>query len=139
MELVILVGPPGSGKTSFAMARPKNVVRISQDDDGKQGHYINFLRALADGKDIIIDRMNHTRAQRDKYRIPAFFRGYTIKIILFETPREECMLRMAKREGHPTVKTIQDAQQAMDRFEKEYEKPGLPYNCEETKYIYAKF
>lgn len=121
MELVLLVGPPGSGKSTHALACFPNHVRISQDDQGK-AHLNLFNNALTQGLDIVVDRMNHTKAQRDRYLGPAKEKGYTIKIIVIHENYATCFDRASARENHPSIKNKVQAAKALTHFFKNYER-----------------
>lgn len=122
-KLVMLVGPAGSGKSTFAKDLVANgFVRISQDDQGKQRHMELFEASLKAGSDTVIDRMNFNKDQRNRYLIPAREAGYEIEIHVFHVSREECFKRMMARKDHPTVKTDQDANNALDTFFTKYER-----------------
>lgn len=60
--LLLLVGLPGSGKTTFAEALvPHGWVRASQDDSvsGRRQEVERVvLRALEEGKNVVVDRVN---------------------------------------------------------------------------------
>lgn len=108
--LRILVGPPGSGKSTFAQDMIENdgdigamVTRISQDDQGRKGHMDAFERAIKNGDNIIVDRMNFSKEQRNRYLIPAKKAGYRTEIIVFHVPYATCLERCMKREKHPTI------------------------------------
>lgn len=107
MKLIVLVGPPGSGKSSYCDAIRKYdntqlLTRISQDDRGK-AHLIDFHDAIKKGEDIIIDRMGFSKEQRNRYIKPAKEAGYHLEIVVFHVPRQVCFDRMMKRENHPTI------------------------------------
>lgn len=102
--LVILVGPPGSGKTTYCDQNLKGYTRISQDDQGKSGHVDVFNKALERGDEfIVVDRMNQDRSQRSRYIYPASTQGYHIKIVWLNADRSVCIKRCKERKGHPTL------------------------------------
>lgn len=120
-ELILLVGPPASGKSTLACTFP-NHVRISQDDQGKE--YLNiFNLALAQGKDIIVDRMNHTKEQRSRFIIPAKLLEYHVTVYYLESATKElCLERAIARQGHPTIKNEKQANRAINYFFDKFEK-----------------
>lgn len=101
----MLVGPAGSGKSTKAIELNKSLgfERISQDDMGKDGHIKKFLFCLANKDDIVVDRMNFDKAQRNRYIKPAKDAGYEIEIVVFHVPRATCFDRIMARENHPTI------------------------------------
>lgn len=104
-ELMLLVGPIGSGKTTFAKGLMNDTsVRISQDEQGKKGHMDAFKDALKEGVPrILIDRMNFNREQRERYIKPAREAGYVITIFEFKVCPIVCTDRVVKRKDHPTI------------------------------------
>jgi ABC-type dipeptide/oligopeptide/nickel transport system ATPase component len=105
-ELILLVGPPGSGKSTYQEVVLRNnpdMVVISQDDQGKAGHMDVFRKAIENAEDIIIDRMNFSKLQRSHYLIPAKTVGYHITIVVLHESQATCLERMLKRTGHPTI------------------------------------
>ncbi len=60
-EIILLVGPAGSGKSTYAKQFEKSHIIISQDSMGKEGHLSFFKEALSANKDIIIDRMSFNK------------------------------------------------------------------------------
>ncbi len=106
--LYILIGPQGSGKTYYAERTLQGAVRVSQDDQGKAGHFEAFEKAFKAGSDIVVDRINHLREQRRRYTENARKSGYRICFIWFDADRQLCMNRLAHRKDHPTIRQDRD-------------------------------
>lgn len=121
-KLLLLVGPPGSGKTTNAkFCEALGFVRINQDDQGKE-HLKLFAEALAEGKDIVVDRLNFNKQQRDRYLNPAKEKGYTTRIEVLHESRQTCRERCDARKDHPTIKDGDDAASAINMFFSKYER-----------------
>lgn len=120
-NLILLVGPPGCGKSTFCYDYP-NYVRISQDDQGKDGHARAFLNAIEKSQDIIVDRMNFNKEQRNRYLVPAKNAGYVTRIIVLHESSKVCLQRMSLRQNHPTIKTEENALAALQTFFTKYER-----------------
>jgi predicted kinase len=122
--LTLLVGPAGSGKSTLAkeLLHPE-CVYVNQDSQQKE-HLTVFANALEAGFDIIVDRMNFNKQQRDRYLSPAKDKGYNTKIIVLHQNYETCMNRCLKRLGHhETINTKEDATNALNMFFSKYERP----------------
>ena len=81
--LIVLVGPPGSGKSTWAKQNGRGAVHVSQDDlidaispDGFDHVYRPIYAAAEDavartalerGHTVIVDRTNRTRAHRRRW------------------------------------------------------------------------
>lgn len=121
-EIIVLVGPPGSLKTTHAKAVYSSYKRVSQDDAGKEGHWLLFQSFLKEGNDIIVDRMGFSKEQRERYLKPAREAGYKTKIVVLHENYDTCFDRCMKREGHPTIKTKEDTSRALNFFFSKYER-----------------
>lgn len=122
MEITILCGPPGSGKSTFAGLKTHNIVYINQDLQGKVQHLQLFNKAIEEGKNIIVDRMNFSKEQRNRYLDPAKLKDYKTKIVVLHENYETCLNRCLNRKTHQTIKNEEDARKALDFFFKKYER-----------------
>jgi predicted kinase len=118
-----MVGPPGSGKSSKAkaLARNEGYIYINQDSQQKE-HLVLFHQAIQDGKDIVIDRLNFNKIQRDRYLNPAKGKGYQTEIIVLHESFKTCFDRCLARKDHETIKVEADASNALNMFFSKYER-----------------
>lgn len=120
-ELILLVAPPGAGKSSLATTFITHAY-VNQDSQGKEGHWVKFVDDVVMGRNIIVDRLNHLKDQRNKYLSLAKEYGYTTRIIVLHVSSDVCMSRCLARTGHQTITTPQDASRAIDMFFRKYER-----------------
>lgn len=127
--LYILIGPQGSGKTRRAKHMQKSCeakgwsfARISQDDQGKQGHLDYFFNSLKNNTDVIVvDRINHLRYQRARYSDPARKAGYSIVFFHLNIQKDVCISRMRARKDHPTISDHDDHEMIIGHYFKNFE------------------
>jgi predicted kinase len=125
---VILMGSPGSGKSAYAdllVSTPLGYVRISQDDQGKEGHLEAFKQALNCKLNIVVDRMNFNKKQRARYITLAKEAGYLIKIVEFKVSTLLCLSRCENRKDHPNIKDNLTAAKVLKFYHKNYEAPTI--------------
>lgn len=119
----ILVGPTGSGKSTHAkQLQAEYYTRSNQDDQGKAYHLEYFRDVISMGHNIVVDRMNFNKEQRNRYLQIAKAAGYETEIIVFHESQETCLYRCMHRDGHPTIKTREDALKALHFFFSHYER-----------------
>jgi len=124
-SLVMMIGPPGAGKSTYAKLTYPWHVRISQDEMGRGGHWQKFIETLKSGTEVLIDRMNFSREQRKRYIFPAMEAGYRINMILFEVDNCECLRRMEKRREHPTLNDPAKYREVLSFYNRSYEEPTV--------------
>lgn len=121
-NLIVMVGPCGSGKSTMARKyAAEGYVHINQDSQGR-GHLALFETAVKSGQNIIVDRMGFTKQQRERYIAPAKLVGYFVEIIILHESYETCLDRMQKRQDHETIKDEKSARSALDMFFSKYER-----------------
>lgn len=127
--LYVLIGPQGSGKTTYAKKIQESCVskgwsfeRISQDDQGKQGHLDRFFKALKNNIHVIVvDRINHMRYQRARYSNPARTAGYSIVFVHLNVEKDVCISRMRLRKDHPTISDHDDHEMIINHYFKDFD------------------
>lgn len=123
-NIEILVGPPGSGKSTYAQSFIANgYTYINQDTQGQKEHLNLFTEAFSKGNSIIVDRMNFNKEQRLRYLKDAKLYGYQTSITVFQESRQVCLDRCLSRTDHPTIKDSSSANKAVNFFFSKYEKP----------------
>lgn len=135
-ELIILVGMQGCGKTHYCQSVLAGYARVSQDEG--PGHFAGVLRCLcelmeAEAEQIVIDRINPLRWQRERFAALARTHGYRVKIIYFDVDRGLCEQRILTRKDHPTL-AAEKMKEALNRFEKVLEKPTED-ECDELQIV----
>jgi len=97
LELVLVVGYPGCGKTTFSKKYYSDYVYINQDTDKTRDNSIKkFKNAVKEAKSIIVDNTNLSYDQRHEF-ISLVNSDYIIKIIIFDIPINVCQFMMYYR------------------------------------------
>ncbi|CAH9105278.1 unnamed protein product [Cuscuta epithymum] len=109
--MVILVGAPGSGKSTFCdqiiRASSRHWVRICQDTigNGKAGTkaqcVMSATRALEQGRNVFIDRCNLDKEQRSDFmKLGCDSMVVEKHAVVLDLPSKICISRSVKRTGH---------------------------------------
>jgi predicted kinase len=112
--LIVLVGPPAAGKTTWARRNGQGAVHVSQDGliDAITPHGFDHIyrpiyhaaedavarAALGSGHTVIVDRTNRTRAHRERWLKIAREASCPAIAVVIAAPAELCRDRNAKRE-----------------------------------------
>lgn len=122
---VFLVGPMGSGKTTYCLREFPNAHRVSGDEMGRDRWLENYCKYIEEGRTpIVVDRMNHLRRKRDIHVKVAREHGYRIQFIWFKCDYETAMKRLVARDGnHPTIKKDADLKTILGRTVAEFDPP----------------
>lgn len=136
-ELILLVGPQGAGKTTFAKNTYPGYTYISQDEQGKNRHLELFHEALERGDNIIVDRINHLKQQRKRYLIPAKAKDYKTRIHTMSLPFRQCFNNIITRENHPSIDMLDEetAHIVLRNFKGKYERP-LKHEADQLDFVY---
>ena len=131
-RVVLLVGMPGSGKTSHCRTTLADHVRLSQDEGPRRflALLARCVRLLEQGVErIVVDRTNPMRSQREAFIRLARARGCHVTIIHLDLPRDVCRDRILRRTDHPTL-DCRRVDQAIGRYVDSLDPPE-PDECDE--------
>jgi predicted kinase len=112
MEMVILVGLPGSGKTTFRRQRldathvviSKDLLRNNRRPARRQAQLID--QALSAGQSIVVDNVNATREERAELIRHARSYGARVAGFHFEASVQDCLRRNRARVGKAQVPDV---------------------------------
>jgi len=127
-RLILLVGIPGSGKSTFARQLVgKGWERCNQDELGNRKQVeIMVSNHLRDKKNVIVDRCNFDIAQRHTWvKLASQFGVKWITCIILRTDPEVCKKRVSVREGHQTIPMGEQGFAIIDKFKDLWFEPHL--------------
>lgn len=137
-RVVILCGLPGSGKSTIAsIMEGHGYVRINQDTLGSRKACKTLMgSALANNKSVVIDRCNFNEEQRASWvDLAQKFGVSEVKCVWLDVSPDECMIRMLKRNDHPTIKTGEDAERALKMIQENWVEPTIDERFSEVVHI----
>lgn len=104
-EIIILVGVPGSGKSTYCKTKLYGThVRINQDSLGSKDICVKAAKAcLESGTNVVIDRCNINIAQRASWVKLAKQYNYDVKAVYLNTDTQLCEDRVVARQHHETI------------------------------------
>ena len=125
--LVVLVGPPGSGKSTWARRNGRGAIHVSQDGlidaispDGFEHVYRPIYAAAEDalaraalqsGHTVIVDRTNRTREHRRRWLELAWEVGCPVVAVVMTASAALC--RSRNRERDPKWRLSEDRMERM--------------------------
>jgi predicted kinase len=112
MECVILVGLPGSGKSTFYRERfaathdhvSKDLMRNARYPEKRQQDLITG--SLAAGRSVVVDNTNPTRAERARIISLAREQGASVTGYFFDTSARDALRRNRARGGRERVPDV---------------------------------
>ena len=103
-DAVIFTGIQACGKTSYYHKYFEDYAHISLDVlNTRNREKLMLEECISEGRSFVIDNTDPTRADRERYIIPAKNAGYKIIGYYFRSSISECIERNEKREGKAKV------------------------------------
>nr|XP_019043610.1 hypothetical protein I302_08190 [Kwoniella bestiolae CBS 10118]OCF22540.1 hypothetical protein I302_08190 [Kwoniella bestiolae CBS 10118] len=147
--LLVLVGLPGSGKTTFSEALvsqshkisdSRNWVRASQDDAPnrrRQECEAVVRHALQEGHNVVVDRVDFDPIQRSHFITIALSHIPPPKIycLILSVSRTTLEKRLKYRPDHPTIPDLETGLRVLGQMRSQY-KPPIPQEAEGFDRIY---
>ncbi len=102
--LIIMMGIPASGKSTFVARHLQDFSRINLDNLRTREREDAMLHALfVSEENIVVDNTNVNPNEREKYFQLADKNGYMVVGIFMESVLKDCIKRNAQREGDARI------------------------------------
>lgn len=128
VDLFVLVGLPGSGKSTFSrmlVARdPRGWTYVSQDDTGSRSACETAIGNVRGGR-VLLDLCNVSRAGRKEWLALAGHWAKSPVCVWFDYDRALCASRAQNRVGHPTLPPGNRVRNAMEQMHGAFVRPTL--------------
>lgn len=138
MKVIVLIGIPGSGKSTFCEKYP-SYVRINQDILGSREACLSVFRSsMLEKKSVIIDRCNINKMQRSIWiKEASKFDVKEINAIYLKVTPEECIKRINNRDNHPTINknNVEKNKEIVYNFLKSFEMPEIEEGFNKVLFI----
>lgn len=125
--LIILVGIPGSGKSTLCKESLPEFKRINQDvfkgDHTKT--FEAFKIALDNNLDVVLDRCNINKKQRSPWLNLAYQYNYNVECVYLHVDKETATKRIKNRKDHETINQNASHVEIVDGFLDSFEMPEL--------------
>ena len=127
-EMIILIGAPGSGKSTFCENYLKNYIRINQDNlKNKKKCFEKTIEAIKDNNNIVIDNTNPQRNIREEYIKIAKDNNYKVRAFIMKVNKDLAFhlnnLRIINNERKHFSEAVN--QIPIHTFFKNYEEPKI--------------
>lgn len=128
-HVILLVGPPGSGKSTIAKRELSEYAIVSQDEfNGDKNKTMQYFHDCLKTKNkIIVDKMNLDRKTRLRFSKPAKDAGFKVSAWVVHESFSTCYNRAMKRENHKTIKKgdRDTILKVLRYFKKNYRRPTI--------------
>lgn len=124
-EIILMIGPPGSGKSMFVQSVliPLGYIRVNRDTLLTTSKCLKEVQNnINKGKSVVVDNINHDVKSRERYIKIAKKYGYNIKCVIIDVSIETSMHNSAYRHYKGQSQHIPDIVYRM--YKKNYVQPS---------------